>query len=52
MKVLIITDTLPYPPVSGGLLRVYNLLTRIAKRHQVTLIAPQTAEDQSESLLT
>lgn len=50
MKILILTDEIPYPPISGGLLRVYNLLIRVAKRHQVTLIAPQTAEDQNKDL--
>jgi len=50
MKILVITDMLPYPPVSGGLLRVYNLLSRVAKQHQVTLIAPQTCEDQDKDI--
>jgi sugar transferase (PEP-CTERM/EpsH1 system associated) len=37
MHILFITDYLPYPPVSGDLLRVYNLIRRIAAQHPSTL---------------
>ena len=34
-----ITDRLPFPMISGQTLRVYNLLTRIARQHEVWLAA-------------
>lgn len=37
MRILIITDGIPYPPVSGGPLRVYSLLRQIARKHQIWL---------------
>lgn len=39
MRVLYITDYLPYPLISGDRIRVYNLLSRIARHHQVSLLA-------------
>lgn len=37
MRVLLISNTFPYPPNSGFPLRVYNLLYRIAREHEVWL---------------
>ncbi len=37
MKVLIITDCVPYPLISGDRIRLYNLLLRIADKHEVSL---------------
>jgi sugar transferase (PEP-CTERM/EpsH1 system associated) len=37
VRILIISNELPYPPISGGRVRAYSLLRRIAKRHQVWL---------------
>ncbi|MEK9147244.1 MAG: glycosyltransferase family 4 protein [Patescibacteria group bacterium] len=37
MKILMITPYLPYPLVSGGQIRTYNLLKNLAKKHQITL---------------
>ncbi len=39
MKILTITDTLPYPTVSGDRIRTYNLLRRIAEQEEVWLAA-------------
>ena len=48
MRILNITNTIPYPTTSGGALRNYNLLRRIAARHEVWLAthlyAPQEIE--------
>jgi polysaccharide biosynthesis protein PslH len=48
MKILTITDTIPYPTVSGDRIRTYNLLRRIAEQEEVWLAAlletPQDAE--------
>ncbi len=37
MKILMITPYLPYPLVSGGQIRTYNLLKNLAPNHQITL---------------
>lgn len=37
MQILFIVDYLPYPPVSGDRIRIYNLLKRIASRHEISL---------------
>jgi len=39
MKILMLTSYLPYPPVSGGQVRSYNLIKNLAKKHQITLFA-------------
>ena len=37
MRILIITDSLPYPLISGDKIRIYNLLRRIAQQHEIWL---------------
>lgn len=37
MKILMITPYLPYPLVSGGQIRTYNLLKNLANKHKITL---------------
>lgn len=37
MKILMITPYLPYPLVSGGQIRTYNLLKNLSKKHEITL---------------
>lgn len=37
MKILMITPYLPYPLVSGGQIRTYNLLKNLSKIHDITL---------------
>lgn len=37
MKILMITPYLPYPLVSGGQIRTYNLLKNLSGKHQITL---------------
>lgn len=39
MKVLMLTPYLPYPLVSGGQIRTYNLLKHLSKHHDITLFA-------------
>lgn len=39
MKILIISMSFPYPPKSGGKLRVYNLIREISKYHEIYLIS-------------
>ena len=39
MKILIITNYVPYPPVSGAEVRIYNLLRYISWEHEVSVIS-------------
>ncbi len=39
MRILMIANYLPYPQTSGGRIRIYNLLHRVACRHEVSLAA-------------
>jgi polysaccharide biosynthesis protein PslH len=39
MKILMLTPYLPYPLVSGGQIRTYNLLKHLSKNHDITLFA-------------
>lgn len=39
MKVLMITPYLPFPLVSGGQIRTYNLLKNLAQKHKITLVS-------------
>jgi glycosyltransferase involved in cell wall biosynthesis len=38
MDILIINQSIPFPPVSGGDARVYHLMRALATRHKVTLV--------------
>lgn len=40
MKLLVIASQLPYPLVGGGQVRLYNLYSRLAERHEITWICP------------
>lgn len=40
MRLLIIASQLPYPLVGGGQVRLYNLYSRLAERHEITWICP------------
>ncbi len=46
MKILMITPYLPYPLVSGGQIRTYNLLKNLANKHKITLAS--FIRDESE----
>jgi sugar transferase (PEP-CTERM/EpsH1 system associated) len=50
MRILIITDYLPYPPVTGDLQGVYNRLRRIAKQHEVSLVGFLESPDETEGV--
>jgi len=39
MRVLIVDEELPYPPDSGKRLRTWNLVKRLAKRHEIVYLA-------------
>jgi len=50
MKILMITPYLPYPLVSGGQIRSYNLLKLLAKKHQITLVSFIRKEEEKDSI--
>ncbi len=39
MKILMLTPYLPYPLLSGGQIRTYNLLKHLSKKHSITLFS-------------
>ena len=45
-----ITPYLPYPLVSGGQIRTYNLLKNLSKRHNITLVSFIRRKDEGENL--
>lgn len=50
MRILMIAKDIPYPPISGGTVRAYNLLRRIATRHQVWLATHLCTPDEAEGV--
>ena len=48
MKILMLTPYLPYPLLSGGQIRSYNLLKNLAKKHQITLVALIKHDDEKK----
>lgn len=45
LRILIITPSLPYPPIWGFGTRVYQLLRHLTQRHQVTVLTYGSAAD-------
>jgi polysaccharide biosynthesis protein PslH len=39
MKILLLTQVLPYPPDSGPKIKTYNLIKFLAMRHEITLVS-------------
>lgn len=50
MKILMLTPYLPYPLVSGGQIRTYNLLKNLSQRHQITLFSLIKDEKEKQFL--
>lgn len=50
MHILFITDNIPFPPISGDRIRVYQLLKRIARTHRVSIAAPIRNEEEEQSV--
>jgi glycosyltransferase involved in cell wall biosynthesis len=46
MRVAIIDEELPYPLNSGKRIRTFQLVSRLARRHQITYICHQNADQQ------
>ncbi len=49
-NVLMITPYLPYPPVSGGRMRTYSLVKRLAQQYQITLVCFGRPEERQFDL--
>ena len=50
MKILMLTPYLPYPLLSGGQIRTYNLLKKLARKHEVTLFSLIKNEQEKEHI--
>ena len=50
MKILLISPWFPSPPFGGALIRVYETLRYLSRRHRVTLIAPVANPYKPEQL--
>lgn len=50
MRILIIADYLPYPLIGGDRIRIYNLIRRVASRHEVSLAASFVTADDAEGV--
>jgi len=48
MKILMLTPYLPYPLLSGGQIRTYNLLKKLATKHEITLFALIKNQDEKQ----
>lgn len=50
MRIFMLTPYLPYPLVSGGQVRTYNLLKHISREHDVTLFALIKNDDERQHI--
>jgi polysaccharide biosynthesis protein PslH len=50
MRILFITDSVPYPALSGNQLRVYNLCRRIARECELWLAVPLNRTDDDDGV--
>jgi polysaccharide biosynthesis protein PslH len=50
MRILLITNEVPYPPISGVRLRNYHLVRRIAEHHEVSLAAHLYKQEDADGV--
>jgi glycosyltransferase involved in cell wall biosynthesis len=50
MKILVVSSYLPYPLLSGGNIRLFNLLKNISKNNQITLICEKRANQSDKDV--
>ncbi len=50
MKVLLISPYIPYPPITGGKVRVYNFLRKLSEKHEIVLICLLKNTDEFEDV--
>lgn len=51
MKILMLTPYLPYPLLSGGQIRTYNLLKNLSQKHEITLFSLSKDEKSDQKYL-
>jgi glycosyltransferase involved in cell wall biosynthesis len=49
MKILLLTQVLPYPPDSGPKVKTWNVLKYLAQRHEVTLVSFVRGDQSAEA---
>jgi polysaccharide biosynthesis protein PslH len=47
MRILLLTQVLPYPPDSGPRIKTYNMVQHLAQRHEVTLVSLVRTEKEA-----
>ncbi len=52
LKILIVSDTIPYPLSSGGRVCTFNFIDYLRTQHDFTLIAPSHSEETQENKKT
>jgi sugar transferase (PEP-CTERM/EpsH1 system associated) len=50
VRILLVTSNLPYPPSTGGKIRVWHLLQQIARYHDITLLSLLDAASEMQFL--
>src|SRR4030067_2508019 len=50
MKVLMLTPYLPYPLMSGGQTRSYNLIKNLSQKHEITLFSFIRSDEETKFL--
>lgn len=50
MKILVVSSFLPYPLHSGGHVRLYNIISRLSSRHDITLICEKRITQRREDV--
>ncbi len=50
MRILVVSSFLPFPLHSGGHVRLYNLISRLSKHHEITLVCEKRINQRSEDV--
>lgn len=50
MRILMVTPYVPYPPLSGGQVRSYNLIKHLSRNHKITLFCYYRDESEKKSI--
>ncbi len=50
MRILVVSSFLPYPLHSGGHVRLYNLILRLSKSHEIVLVCEKRANQRREDV--
>ena len=50
MKILMVSSYLPFPPFSGGHIRLYNLIKNLSENHEITLVCEKRSFQKEEDV--